>query len=135
MARLSGAAGVHVGQDDLSPLDVRRVAGAAALVGRSTHTVAQLARAAAEPVEYVAIGPVYRTETKETGYEPVGLELVRAAVRTVGDRPVVAIGGMTVARAVATLAAGATSVAVIGDLLRGDAPTARVRAYLAALEK
>jgi thiamine-phosphate pyrophosphorylase len=83
-----------------------------------------------EPVTYVAVGPIFGTHTKETGYRAVGLELVRHAVEQSHGLPVVAIGGITLDTAATVLAAGATSVAVISDLLTGGDPSARVRAYL-----
>ena len=131
VARLSGAAGVHVGQDDLPPAAVRRIVGEEALVGLSTHTPEQIAQALREPISYVAIGPVFGTATKDTGYDAVGLAGVREAARaaTAAGRPVVAIGGVTLARAPEVIAAGAASVAVISDLLTAS-PSARVRAYL-----
>jgi thiamine-phosphate pyrophosphorylase len=129
LARLSGAAGVHVGQGDLPPAEARAILGPDAIVGCSTHTVAQIETARTEPVSYVAIGPVFGTRTKDTGYEAVGLDLVAAAARLAAGRPVVAIGGITLDTAASVIAAGASAVAVIGDLLSGD-PAARVRAYL-----
>jgi thiamine-phosphate pyrophosphorylase len=134
LAVLSGAAGVHVGQDDLSPSDVRRVTGEAALVGLSTHTHDQIAAALAAPISYFAIGPVFSTATKSTGHDPVGEAGVRfAAAQGAGaGLPVVAIGGITVATAAAIISAGAASVAVISDLAARDAET-RVRQYLSAL--
>jgi thiamine-phosphate pyrophosphorylase len=133
IARLADAAGVHVGQDDLSPRQVRKVTGSAAIVGLSTHTAAQLQAALDEPIDYAAIGPVFGTATKETGYQPVGLSAVRAAALAAGDLPVVAIGGITLDRAARVLEAGAASVAVIADLLAGGDPARRVRQFLAAL--
>jgi thiamine-phosphate pyrophosphorylase len=132
IARLAGAAGVHVGQDDLAPADVRRLLGETAVVGVSTHTHAQLDTAVTEPVSYVAIGPVFGTSTKATGYAAVGLDMVRDAVGRAGPRglPVAAIGGITLDNALSVIAAGAGSVAVITDLLYGGAPAARVRAYV-----
>ncbi|HUF25105.1 MAG TPA: thiamine phosphate synthase [Vicinamibacterales bacterium] len=134
IARMAGAHGVHVGQEDLPPAAVREAAAGVPLaVGLSTHTAAQVAAAAREPVDYIAIGPVFGTGTKETGYEPVGLGMVEAAVRGSAGRPVVAIGGITLETAPSVIAAGATSVAVISDLLATGDPAARVRAYLTAL--
>jgi thiamine-phosphate pyrophosphorylase len=129
LARLSGAAGVHVGQDDLPPAEARAILGPDAIVGCSTHTVTQIETARTEPVSYVAIGPVFGTRTKDTGYQAVGLDLVAAAARLAAGRPVVAIGGITLDTAASVIAAGASAVAVISDLLAGD-PAARVRAYL-----
>jgi thiamine-phosphate pyrophosphorylase len=134
IARLAAAAGVHVGQDDLCPTDVRRVAGDDVLVGLSTHTLDQIDAALREPIDYLAIGPVYTTGTKATGYDAVGLTAVRhaheKARRT--DCPVVAIGGVSLETARRVIDAGAASVAVITDLVSGD-PEARVRQYLAAI--
>lgn len=136
VARIARADGVHVGQDDLPAAAVRRILGADAIVGRSSHTPEQMARALDEPITYLAVGPVFQTATKDTGYAAVGLEGVRRAARGAGARgiPVVAIGGITLERAADVIAAGAASVAVIGDLLATGAPTARVRAYLARLD-
>ena len=134
IAVLAGAAGVHVGQDDLTPRDVRSIAGDECVVGLSTHTDQQVEEAIASPISYFAIGPVFATGTKATGYDGVGLATVaRAAARGRGaGLPVAAIGGITLATAPAVIAAGAATVAVITDLLTED-PEARVRDYLGAL--
>jgi thiamine-phosphate pyrophosphorylase len=133
IALLAGAAGVHVGQDDLAPADVRRVLGDSAVVGWSTHNLTQVTQAASEPISYAAIGPVFQTTTKDTGYEPVGLDLVGRAAAMLGGKPVVAIGGITLATACQAIEAGAASVAVTGDLLATGDPAARVREYVARL--
>jgi thiamine-phosphate pyrophosphorylase len=135
IARLAGAGGVHVGQEDLSPLAVRAIVGQRMAIGLSTHTRAQLEAASIEPVEYLAIGPVFETATKATGYRAVGTERVREAAaiaRSVG-RPLVAIGGITLERAPDVIGAGAQSVAVIGDLFVGGRPDLRVKAFLERL--
>jgi len=139
VARLAHAHGVHVGQDDLAPRDVRAVVGADAIVGLSTHTIDQLEAALAQPIDYVAIGPVFGTTTKTTGYEAVGLTAVRAAaarVAAAARKPgvdLVAIGGITLDTAASVIEAGAASVAVIGDLLVTGDLECRVREYLEAL--
>ena len=130
VARVSGADGVHVGQDDLAVEDVRRLLGPDAIVGLSTHDEAQIDRAVATSATYLAVGPIYSTQTKDTGYGARGLDLVRYAASRGGERPVVAIGGITLERAPDVIAAGAASVAVISDLLTGD-PRERVRVFLA----
>ena len=135
VARVSGAAGVHLGQDDLPVGDARKIVGESGVVGLSTHSADQIRDALTSPVTYVAVGPVARTETKNTGYRPVGVELVREAAGRAGATPVVAIGGITLERAPEVLAAGAAAVAVVGDLLAGGRPTARVRAYVDGLVK
>jgi thiamine-phosphate pyrophosphorylase len=134
IARLAGATGVHVGQEDLPPVSVREVVGDDAVVGVSTHTDAQIAQALSEPISYLAVGPVFATTTKMTGYEEVGLPLVRAAARVAAEKgiPVAAIGGITIATAASVIDAGATSLAVITDLVSAD-PEKRIRQYLAAL--
>lgn len=128
LALLSGATGVHVGADDLPVADARVLLGPDAVIGLSTHSSEQVTAALDEPISYLAVGPVFGTASKETGYAPVGLELVRQAARR-ASVPVVAIGGITLDRAQAVLDAGAHAVAVIGDLLTGE-PTARVRRFL-----
>ena len=135
IARLAGADGVHVGQDDLTPSAVRTIVGEAAIVGLSTHTAEQVERAALEPISYLAIGPVFGTRTKATGYDAIGLERVRDAAARARARglPLVAIGGITLENARSVSDAGAASVAVISDLLAGGAPESRVRAFLQAL--
>jgi thiamine-phosphate pyrophosphorylase len=131
IARLAGAAGVHVGQDDLPVAAVRRLGGSL-IIGVSTHTEAQIAEAATASPTYVAVGPIFVTATKDTGYPAAGVELVRRASGTL-RLPIVAIGGITLDRAPDLLAAGAASVAVIGDLLAAGDPAARVRTYLERL--
>ena len=145
VARLSGADGVHVGQEDLAVDDARRILGPDAIVGLSTHDERQIEAAARTTATYIAVGPIYGTATKDTGYAARGLDLVRLAVLTLRQsspterralrqssgqtgRPVVAIGGITLERAPEGLAAGAASVAVISDLLRED-PATMVRSF------
>ena len=102
------------------------------IVGLSTHTVEQLDAAAREPISYLAIGPVFGTATKNTGYDAIGLSLVRDAARVARQAgvPLVAIGGITLDRAASVIEAGAASVAVIGDLLATADPEGRTRAFL-----
>jgi thiamine-phosphate pyrophosphorylase len=128
LAHMSGAAGVHVGQEDLPPRNARAQLGPA-IVGFSTHTRPQIEAALTEPVTYIAVGPVFGSTTKDTGYAPVGLDLVaHARSRVPKEVGVVAIGGITLENARSVVDAGASTVAVIGDLLVGD-PAARVAAY------
>jgi len=132
IAALAGAAGVHVGQQDLPVPAVRTIAGEHVIVGVSTHTLEQIDEALAGAADYVAVGPIFRTSTKETGYEPRGLEMVRYAAGR--GKPVVAIGGVTAENAPAVLAAGASWVAVISELLSDAAVESRVRQFLRSLE-
>jgi thiamine-phosphate pyrophosphorylase len=111
--------GLHVGQDDLSPRDVRRLLGPDPLLGFSSHNVQQLCAAGGEPVDYVALGPVFATASKQNPDPVVGLGELRR-FRELLDKPLVAIGGITRERAPEVLRAGADSLAVIGDLLPAD---------------
>lgn len=131
IAAMADADGVHVGQQDLPPNAVRTIVGPGAIVGISTHTREQVDEAMQAPVDYIAVGPIFRTSTKDTGYDPRGLELVGHAAR--GGKPIVAIGGITIGNARAVLDAGAASVAVISDLLAHRDPERRVREFLRAL--
>jgi thiamine-phosphate pyrophosphorylase len=114
MARLVGAE-LHLGQDDLTPADARKVVGSGVVIGFSTHNESQLRAASAEPVDYVALGPVFVTGSKANPDPVLGVEELRR-LRPISNRGLVAIGGITRATAQQVLAAGADSVAVIGDL-------------------
>ncbi len=121
-------AGLHVGQDDLPPRDARRLMGPDAAIGFSSHNVAQLCAAGGEPVDYVALGPVFDTASKRNPDPVTGVEEVRRC-RSLIEKPLVAIGGITQENAVDVLRAGADSVAVIAGLLpeRGTAHSLRER--------
>lgn len=135
IALISGATGVHVGQDDLPPAAARRLLGDDAIIGLSTHTIDQIEDAVGEPVNYVAVGPVFGTRSKETGYDAVGLDLVETAARMAHDKAVVAIGGITLENSQSVISAGAAAVAVISDLLVGGDPRARTEAFVRRLEQ
>ena len=113
----AGYDGVHVGQDDLSPAEARALLGPEVMVGVSTHSERQLVSAADSPTDYIAIGPVFATSSKQVPDPVVGLDGVRAA-RALTDKPLVAIGGITRANCAAVIEAGADSVAVISDLIQ-----------------
>ncbi len=128
IAMLSGADGVHLGQDDLPPAAARRLLGADKVIGYSTHNEAQLRAAIGQPCDYLAIGPVYATSTKENPDPVVGLDGVRRA-RELYQGALVAIGGISLENCAPVWQAGADSVALIGDLFKED-PAARVRKLL-----
>jgi thiamine-phosphate pyrophosphorylase len=109
-------AGLHVGQDDLSPRDARKLIGTDATLGYSSHNMAQLVAAGGEPVDYVAIGPLFATSSKRNPDPVVGVEEIRRC-RALIEKPLVAIGGITLDNARDVWAAGADSVAIIGALL------------------
>jgi thiamine-phosphate pyrophosphorylase len=116
-------AGLHIGQDDLPPRDARKLMGPDAIIGFSSHNVPQLCAAGGEPVDYVALGPVFGTASKRNPDPVVGVEEVRRC-RALLDKPLVAIGGITTENAVDVLHAGADSLAVIAGLIP-DAATAQ----------
>lgn len=133
LAVLAGFDGVHVGQQDLSPLGARKVVGPEGIVGLSTHNPEQLRAAVLAPADYLAIGPVFETASKENPDPVVGLEGVRQA-RLLTDRPLVAIGGISLENCRAVLDAGADSVAVLSAVFQsasGDPPGKVVRDFLA----
>jgi len=129
VAAVAGANGVHVGQEDLGVEEVRRVVGAEKLVGVSTHNLEQFERAAASSVDYIAVGPIFTTGTKSNLDPVVGTQFIRE-VRPLTDKPIVAIGGITLQRAPEIIESGADSVAVISDILRAPEPAARARQYI-----
>ncbi len=130
VALLVGADGVHLGQDDLSPRSARKILGPHAVIGLSTHDVGEATRAATAPVDYVAIGPIFETSTKTSGRSTLGIEGARA-IRAVVDKPLVAIGGITVERAPMLFEAGIDGVAVISALKRGEDLELEARRWLA----
>jgi thiamine-phosphate pyrophosphorylase len=120
-------AGLHVGQDDIPPADARRLVGAGVTLGFSTHNAAQMSLGAEEPVTYLALGPIFETQSKMNPDPIVGLQQLREW-RRLSDKPLVAIGGITRQNARSVLEAGADSVAVIGDLLPVDCSSSSIRA-------
>jgi len=130
IALLVGADGVHLGQDDLSPEGARAILGASAIIGLSTHDVDEALRARAAPIDYLAIGPIFETSTKTSGRSTLGVEGARA-VRAVVEKPLVAIGGITLESAPALLEAGIDGLAVISALKQGGSLESVARAWLA----
>ena len=141
IARLSGAGGVHVGQDDLAVDDARaiceqiipssdRAARDEFWVGVSTHTLEQVRSAATTSADYIAVGPIFATITKQHHEAIVGTDFIRQA-RQLTTKPLVAIGGITVATAAEVFRAGADSIAVARDLICASDPASRTAEYLA----
>jgi thiamine-phosphate pyrophosphorylase len=132
VARVVGADGVHLGQDDLPAAAARALLGPDAVVGVSTHDAAQLDAAVREAVaDYIAYGPIFATASKANPDPTQGLDALRAA-RARCPQPLVAIGGITRERLPALLAAGADAVAVIAAIARAADPAAATRALLGA---
>jgi thiamine-phosphate pyrophosphorylase len=129
VALVAGNAGVHLGQSDLPPKEVRRVIGANRTIGFSTHNFEQALEADTLPVDYIAVGPIFPTSTKENPDPVIGLDRLAAICRAI-RKPVVAIGGIKLANAREVLNAGAASVAVIRDLLDSADIASRARQFL-----
>ena len=130
IAAMTGAAGVHVGQEDLPIEEARKIVGNACWVGVSTHNLEQLQLADRTSADYIAVGPIFSTATKANPDPVVGLDFLRAA-RQITRKPLVAIGGITIQSAEALYRAGADSLAVVKDLLEAPDPAERAREYLA----
>jgi len=122
IAIAAGAHGVHLGQTDLPPSEARKLLGAEAIIGFSTHTIEQARAALEAPIDYIAFGPVWPTRTKENPDPVVGVDLLGEVKRIAGAIPVVAIGGISTSNVAATLAAGADSAAVVSDLYSQTEP-------------
>jgi len=131
IAVLAQADGVHLGQDDMPPAEARRIVGPDALVGVSTHEPAQIAAAEADGADYLGIGAVFPTATKEI--EVRGLEYVRVAARA-ASRPFLAIGGITLGNVRDVIRAGAPGVAVFSAVVASADPRAATRAFRDAID-
>jgi len=130
IASITKSAGVHVGQEDLPVEAARQICPLPQWVGISTHNIEQLRAANDTSADYIAVGPIFPTSTKENPDPVVGLDLIRAA-RKLTPKPLVAIGGITIKSAREVFAAGADSVAIISDLQNAPDPAQRAREYLA----
>ncbi len=115
VAMSADADGVHLGQDDMKVDEAREILGAHVIIGLSTHSIEQFRAGLDTSADYLAVGPIYPTATKDNPDPVVGLELLREA-RAISDRPIVAIGGITGDRARDVIAAGADYVAVVSAL-------------------
>ena len=121
LAMAVGADGVHLGQSDLPPPEARNMAPDGFLIGLSTHTPDQVRAASNQPVDYLGFGPIFPTASKPDAETPQGIAGLRG-VRQLTDLPLVAIGGITVAKAPEVRAAGANAVAMIGALEEATDP-------------
>jgi thiamine-phosphate pyrophosphorylase len=132
VARLAAARGVHLGQTDLPPAEARKILGPDAIIGFSTHNLKQAVEADGLPIDYVAVGPIFPTSTKENPDPVLGLQGLAAIAKAV-RKPIVAIGGITLENAPEVLKAGAHSVAVIRALLDCAEVEARTREWVEGL--
>lgn len=129
IALAAQADGVHLGQEDL-PLDVaRKLMGKEKIIGLSTHDLAQAQEAERGGADYIGFGPIFGTSTKETGYSPRGLAMLKE-IRQAVKIPIVAIGGITEDNVSQVWAAGADAAAIISDLMGADDVAAKVRRIL-----
>ncbi len=132
IALAAKADGVHLGQTDLTPIAARQLLGAHAIIGFSTHNPQQVEAAANLPIDYLAIGPIFPTSTKQNPDPVVGIDCLRQIRQLVPTIPLVAIGGITLSNAADVLAAGADAVALIRGLLDNDSEvTSRTAKFLA----
>jgi len=123
---------VHLGQEDLVDADVKAIRRAGLKLGVSTHDHAELEQGLAVDPDYVALGPIWPTALKKMPFAPQGLARIGEWKKRIGDRPLIAIGGLTLARALLCLGAGADSAAVVGDIVNNADPIAQAKAWIAA---
>ena len=135
IAIAAGAAGVHLGQDDMPPEKVRALLGDKAVIGYSTHTIEQAKSAAVLPVDYIAIGPIFHTNTKADADAVVGLDGIRRVRDVIGELPLVAIGGININEIASVLEAGADSVAMIGAILGNGDIDLQIKSLIARFSK
>ncbi|MEU7823977.1 thiamine phosphate synthase [Catellatospora sp. NPDC049133] len=133
VALATGAAGGHVGADDLPVPAARRLLGPAAVLGATSRLPATALRAVGDGADYLGVGPCYATSTKDGLPVSIGPEGLRAVARQVAGTPIIAIGGITAARVPELLAAGAHGVAVIGAVSDAADPARAVADLLAAV--
>jgi len=131
---IAGAGGVHLGQADLPPSKALQILGPDSVIGISTHNFSQAAEAARLPVDYIAVGPIFLTTTKENPEPVIGLETLATICDGV-SKPVVAIGGIKLEHVVEVLQAGASSIAVIRDILGAPDIAARVKRWIEVLNE
>lgn len=117
IALAADADGVHLGQEDLPPEQARKILGEKAIIGFSTHSIEQITEAIKFPVDYLAIGPIFPTSSKENPDQIVGIEMIKEARRVTGNFPLAAIGGITFENAESVFKSGADSIALISAIL------------------
>jgi thiamine-phosphate pyrophosphorylase len=135
LAIAAGADFVHLGQEDLAEADVKAIRARGLRIGVSTHDHEELERGLSIDPDYVALGPIYHTTLKAMRFAPQGCKRLRDWKRRIGQRPLVAIGGITLERAPDCFAAGADSVAMVGDVTKHADPEARTRAWVQATRR
>jgi thiamine-phosphate pyrophosphorylase len=135
IALVCNADGVHLGQEDVPPEQARRILGNTAMIGYSTHTIAQVKDALRLPIDYIAFGPIFLTSTKEKADPVVGLQMLAEVRSLAGGVPVVAIGGIDETNIVSVIKAGADSAAVVSSVLKEQDVIAAKYQHLSDLAK
>jgi thiamine-phosphate pyrophosphorylase len=130
IALASAADGVHLGQDDLPLAAARKILGRDKIIGISTHDLAQAREAEAGGAHYIGFGPIFGSTTKDTGYAPRGLEMLRE-VRAAVKLPIVAIGGINESNVAEVWKSGADAAAIISDLMTADSASVKTARILA----
>lgn len=133
IAALVDCAGIHLGQDDLPTREARQILGATKAIGRSTHDIRQAHTAIAEGADYINIGPVFATTTKNTPVKPVGLDMVREIAK-LSTIPVTTMGGIAMANAAEVVAAGADRIAVVTAITQAPDVERAARALVELVE-
>lgn len=126
---------VHLGQEDLVDADVKALRRANIRIGVSTHDHAELDKGLAIDPDYVALGPIYPTLLKQMPWAPQGTQKLREWKKLIGDRPLVAIGGLTLERALLCLKSGADIASVVGDIVNHADPIAQAKAWIVATRR
>jgi thiamine-phosphate pyrophosphorylase len=126
---------VHLGQEDLVDADVKALRRAGIRIGVSTHDHAELEKGLAVDPDYVALGPIYPTKLKQMPWAPQGPARLGEWKKLVGKRPLVAIGGLTLGRALLCLESGADIASVVGDIVNHTDPIGQTRLWLAATRR
>jgi len=134
LVRKSGADGIHLGQSDISPVEARDYLGDTVIIGLSTHNEDQFLAAQDSPIDYVSLGPIFRTSTKSDSSPEVGIALLRR-LAPISRIPIVAIGGLRLSHAAEVWKSGAAAIAVISDVCKEPEQYQRVRSYLTQREK
>jgi len=134
LARLSGAGGVHIGQEDLPIEAARSILPRPAIIGISTHTDQEFLQAQEMDVDYVAMDPIFESSTKPGYRQPLGIEMVRRLAKT-KRKPLVVVGGINIERARSLWDAGVDSVAVVSDINDAESVQRRIEQYLTAFQE
>jgi thiamine-phosphate pyrophosphorylase len=134
VALAAGASGVHVGRDDLSPAAARRILGPQAIVGATVHDLEELRAVSDAPINYIGVGPVFGTKSKDTGQPPLGLDGLACIARR-APVPVIALGNILPENVADVLAAGAFGIAVLSGICLAEDPTGASARYREAIAR